>query len=69
MIIGPIGDEAILQSVPLEAIPGVEKVLPILKHSNPEEALCDGEQALKPKSFRLPMDELRMIAKAVGREI
>jgi 3-deoxy-7-phosphoheptulonate synthase len=30
-VIGAIGDEAILQSVPLEAIPGVEKVLPILK--------------------------------------
>src|SRR3990172_6737725 len=30
-ILGAIGDEAILQSVPLEAIPGVEKVLPILK--------------------------------------
>src|SRR5512146_498478 len=30
-IIGAIGDEAVLQSVPLEAIPGVEKVLPILK--------------------------------------
>lgn len=30
-IIGAIGDEAILQSMPLEAIPGVEKVLPILK--------------------------------------
>ncbi|HXY55760.1 MAG TPA: 3-deoxy-7-phosphoheptulonate synthase, partial [Nitrospirota bacterium] len=30
-VIGAIGDETILQSVPLEAIPGVEKVLPILK--------------------------------------
>jgi len=30
-ILGAIGDEAILQSVPLEAIPGVEKVHPILK--------------------------------------
>jgi len=30
-IIGAIGDEAVLQAVPLEAIPGVEKVLPILK--------------------------------------
>ncbi len=38
-------------------------------HSNPEEALCDGEQSLKPKSFKLLMDELRLIAKAVGREI
>ncbi len=30
-IIGAIGDEAVLRSVPLEAFPGVEKVLPILK--------------------------------------
>jgi 3-deoxy-7-phosphoheptulonate synthase len=38
-------------------------------HSNPEEALCDGEQSLKPKSFKQLMDELRPIARAVGREI
>jgi 3-deoxy-7-phosphoheptulonate synthase len=38
-------------------------------HSNPEEALCDGEQSLKPKSFKQLMDDLRLIAKAVGREI
>jgi 3-deoxy-7-phosphoheptulonate synthase len=38
-------------------------------HSNPEEALCDGEQSLKPRSFKQLMDELRPIAKAVGREI
>jgi 3-deoxy-7-phosphoheptulonate synthase len=38
-------------------------------HSNPEEALCDGEQSLKPKSFKQLMDELRPIAIAVGREI
>ena len=36
---------------------------------NPEEALCDGEQSLKPKSFKQLMDELRPIATAVGREI
>ncbi len=38
-------------------------------HANPEEALCDGEQSLKPKSFKLLMDEMKPIAKAVGREI
>ena len=38
-------------------------------HPNPEEALCDGEQSLKPKSFKQLMDELRPIARAVGREI
>jgi len=30
-IIGAIGDESVLRTVPLEAFPGVEKVLPILK--------------------------------------
>ena len=38
-------------------------------HSNPEEALCDGEQSLKPKIFKQLMDELRPIALAVGREL
>ncbi len=38
-------------------------------HPNPEEALCDGEQSLKPKSFKQLMDELRPIAGAVGREM
>jgi len=38
-------------------------------HSNPEEALCDGEQSLKPKMFKQLMDELRPIAIAVGREL
>ena len=38
-------------------------------HSNPEEALCDGEQSLKPRSFKQLMDELKPIAAAVGRTI
>ena len=38
-------------------------------HSNPEEALCDGEQSLKPKSFKQLMDEMKPIAAALGREI
>jgi 3-deoxy-7-phosphoheptulonate synthase len=38
-------------------------------HPNPEEALSDGEQSLKPKMFKQLMDELRPIALAVGREI
>ncbi len=35
-------------------------------HSNPEEALCDGEQSLKPKSFKQLMEELQADRK--GRE-
>lgn len=38
-------------------------------HSNPEEALSDGEQSLKPETFTQLMKELRLIAEAVGREI
>ncbi len=38
-------------------------------HTNPEEALSDGEQSLKPGVFKQLMDELRPIARAVGREI
>jgi 3-deoxy-7-phosphoheptulonate synthase len=38
-------------------------------HCNPEEALSDGEQSLKPKKFEALMQELRPIAQAVGREI
>lgn len=30
-IIGAIGDETVLESLPLEALPGVEKVMPVLK--------------------------------------
>ncbi|KAB2833271.1 MAG: 3-deoxy-7-phosphoheptulonate synthase, partial [Candidatus Dadabacteria bacterium] len=38
-------------------------------HSNPEEAMSDGEQSLRPSQFRKLMEELRPIAAAVGREI
>jgi 3-deoxy-7-phosphoheptulonate synthase len=38
-------------------------------HSNPECALCDGEESLKPTKFKELMHDLRNIADAVGREI
>ncbi len=38
-------------------------------HPNPEEALSDGPQSLLPTQFKTMMDELRLIAAAVGREI
>ncbi len=38
-------------------------------HTNPEEAMSDGEQSLKPESFGQLMKELRLIAQAVGRDI
>ena len=38
-------------------------------HDDPEKAVCDGPQALKPNKFDILMSELRLIAKAVGRSI
>ena len=38
-------------------------------HHDPEKALSDGAQSLYPAQFTKLMDELRMIAPAVGREI
>ena len=38
-------------------------------HPRPDEALSDGAQSLKPDTFAELMDELQLIAKAVGRQI
>jgi len=38
-------------------------------HCNPDKALSDGAQSLYPEQFAKLMDELRMIAPAVGRKI
>lgn len=38
-------------------------------HPRPDEALSDGAQSLKPDTFAELMDELKLIAKAVGRQI
>ncbi len=38
-------------------------------HNEPQKALCDGQQSLKPDVFAKLMEDLRVIASAVGREI
>ena len=38
-------------------------------HSNPECALCDGEESIKPSKFKELMQDMRKIAGAVGREL
>jgi len=38
-------------------------------HSNPEVALSDGPQSLKPQKFAALMNDLKKVAKAIGREI
>jgi 3-deoxy-7-phosphoheptulonate synthase len=36
-------------------------------HHRPDEALCDGDQSLYPEDFHQLMEELRILAPAVGR--
>ena len=38
-------------------------------HPNPEVALSDGDQSLKPKNFAKLMKDLDAIAKIMGRKI
>ena len=38
-------------------------------HNNPECALCDGAQSLKPKRFDSMMEQLRQIAPIVGKKM
>ena len=37
-------------------------------HCQPEEALSDGPQSLKPENFRQLMLEIKAVAEAVGRK-
>jgi len=38
-------------------------------HTEPEEAMSDGAQSLKPETFSKLMKELKAIARAVGRDL
>ncbi|MBD7910264.1 MULTISPECIES: 3-deoxy-7-phosphoheptulonate synthase [Clostridium] len=38
-------------------------------HNDPANALCDGQQSIKPSVYNNLVTELRLIAKAIGREI
>ena len=38
-------------------------------HNNPEKALCDGNQSLKPKRFLHMMDDIRKLADVLGKKL
>ena len=38
-------------------------------HNDPENALCDGAQSLKPERFAHLMGELKGIAQIIGRDL
>jgi 3-deoxy-7-phosphoheptulonate synthase len=65
----PAGNRAYVPALARAAIAAGVDGLIIEVHDKPEEALCDGPQALTPDMFAELMMDIRKIAKAIGREI
>jgi len=64
-----VGKRDLVAPMAKAAVAAGADALIIEVHTNPEEAMSDGEQSLKPEHFEKLMKELKPIAQAVGREI
>ena len=64
-----VGKRDLVSPMAKAAVAAGADALIIEVHSNPEEAMSDGDQSLKPDQFERLMRELRQVAEAVGREI
>ncbi|MGE5893673.1 MAG: 3-deoxy-7-phosphoheptulonate synthase [bacterium] len=64
-----VGKRSLVAAMSKAAVAAGADALLIEVHSNPEEALSDGDQSLTPDAFAILMQELRLVADAVGREI
>src|SRR5690606_22652747 len=61
------GDAALVPAMARAALAAGADGLLIEVHPAPEQALCDGRQALRPAAFAALAAELRRLAPAVGR--
>lgn len=64
-----VGKRSIIPSMTKASIAAGADGVMIDIHLNPEEALCDGDQALLPKDFQALMMDIKKIASAVDRFI
>ncbi len=64
-----VGKRDLVAPMAKAAVAAGADALIIEVHTNPEEAMSDGEQSLKPEQFEKLMKELKPVAEAVGREI
>jgi 3-deoxy-7-phosphoheptulonate synthase len=64
-----VGKRDLVAPMAKAAVAAGADALIIEVHTNPEEAVSDGEQSLRPEHFGALMEELKPIAMAVGREI
>jgi len=58
-----------ISPISLAAIAAGADGLIIEVHSNPKEAISDGEQSLKPETFKSLMRDIKPIARALGRTL
>lgn len=65
----PAGKRAFVPALARAAVAAGADGLIIETHDKPEEAVCDGPQALLPEMFDELMKEMRGIAKTIGRDI
>ena len=63
------GRRDLVRPLSLAALAAGADGLMIEVHHNPEEALSDGPQSLRPDGFAALMDELRRLAAFLGREL
>ncbi|MDH4230625.1 MAG: 3-deoxy-7-phosphoheptulonate synthase [Nitrospirota bacterium] len=64
-----VGKRELVAAMTKAAVAAGADALIIEVHTNPEEAMSDGDQSLIPGEFEKLMKELKPIAQAVGREI
>ena len=63
------GNKEYVESLSLAAVAAGADGLMIEVHSNPEKALSDKEQALKPEEYNKLIEKVEKVANAVGRSI
>ena len=63
------GRAALVPAVARAAVAAGADGLLVEVHSNPEQALKDGPQSLRPEAFAALMQEVALLAQAVGREL
>lgn len=64
-----VGKRDLVVPMALAAVAAGADMLLVEVHTNPEEALSDGEQSLTPDMFAHMMAKLSAVAKAIGREL
>jgi 3-deoxy-7-phosphoheptulonate synthase len=64
-----VGKRDLVTPMAVAAVAAGADMLLIEVHTNPEEALSDGEQSLTPEQFKDMMKKVSAVAKAVGKEV